>query len=990
MKLKSGIKLLALLFGAFACTEESGSDLPPAQDLSSLITAAPLDYVDPFIGTGGHGHTYPGASAPFGMVQLSPDTRLDGWDGCSGYHYTDDVIYGFSHTHLSGTGVSDYGDVLLMPTTAKASLHNGTEWPDSSGYSSHFDKDREVAQAGYYSTHLSDWGVDVELTATEHVGIHKYTYPTDKTAYLTLDLNHRDQLLDVDFEDISAREIVGKRISKAWATNQHVYFVIQFSQDVAPVKDLSSPLGGRMSGVWRVENTSEPLIVKVGISAVSIEGARRNLEAEAPEWDFNTYKVTTQAKWESSLNKINLKGGTDEQLTIFYTALYHSMLNPNLFSDVDGQYRGMDGEVHQLPAGQKQYTIFSLWDTFRATHPLFTIIERDRTVDFLRTFERQYQDGGKLPIWELAGNYTGCMIGYHAIPVIADAQVKGIEGFDAPLLYEAMKHSSNEDILGLPSYRRFGYIPAGDEPESVSKTLEYAYDDWCIAQMATSLGETNDITNYLERAQTYKNLYDPSTKFMRAKMDGSWFAPFDPSEVNYNYTEANAWQYSLFVPQDVTGLAELMGGFDQLEEHLDQLFTASSATTGRDQADITGLIGQYAHGNEPSHHMAYLYNYTGSPWKTQEKISQILDELYHAEPDGLSGNEDCGQMSSWYVLSAMGIYPVTPGSDVYAIGSPIFPEATINLENGKTFVIQASHASIENKYIQAATLNGEPLTRSFLQHGEIMAGGTLHFFMGSTPNKEWGVGEGNLPVSSIDDHKIVPAPYFIAESKTFYDSLTLELGTPLEGFEIHYATDEDPEFRLYEAPLTLHKNTLILARTVDPNTKGESSTIEENYFKIEGGRILTLNTEYANQYAAGGDNALIDYLRGSNNYRTGHWQGYQGQDLEAIIDLGSEQGVNRISTGFLQDIRSWVWYPTEVVYAISTDGVNYTEVGTVLPEFPDNQEGAFNKDFEVNFGTKNARYIRVQAKTYGKCPDWHLGAGGDTWLFADEIVVGTE
>lgn len=640
------------------------------------------DYVNTFIGTGGHGHTFPGATLPFGMVQLSPDTRLEGWDGCSGYHNTDTIIYGFSHTHLSGTGVGDYGDVLLMPTQGEVQFDNGYKTIADSGYASWFKKETEHASPGYYEVKLEEHDINVRLTTTQRVGIHEYTFNKADTANIMLDLTHRDQLLDYDINVVSEKEITGYRVSKAWASEQHIYFVIQsnkafeFNEMMGEVitKSERGKTKPRLNkGAFRfTTKDGDKIVLKVGISAVSIEGARKNLETEAPHWDFEQYKSAARVEWEKALNKIQVASQDNIKKEIFYTALYHTMIAPNVFSDLDGKYRGMDMKIHESKDGP-QYTVFSLWDTFRATHPLYTIIEQKKTNEFIRTFLRQYKDGGALPIWELAANYTGCMIGYHAIPVIVDAYIKGIRDYDSELAMEAMLHSARQDKLGLEAYKRKGYIAAGDESESVSKTLEYAYDDWCIASMAKNMGYMEVHEEFIERAQFYKNSYNPSSGFMQPKMNGGWSAGFNPAEVNFNFTEANSWQYSMFVPHDIEGLIKLHGGSQNFEQKLDELFTTEMELTGRHQADITGLIGQYAHGNEPSHHMAYLYNYVGKPYKTQERVHQILTEQYTNQPDGLSGNEDCGQMSAWYVLSSMGFYSVTPGDDgYYSFGTPLF------------------------------------------------------------------------------------------------------------------------------------------------------------------------------------------------------------------------------------------------------------------------------------------------------------------------------
>ncbi len=940
----------------------------------------PFDYVDPFIGTGGHGHTYPGASMPFGMVQLSPDSRLEGWDGCGGYHYSDSILYGFSHTHLSGTGISDYADVLLMPTTGPLRLNNGSDGSD--GYKSSFSHDREKAGPGYYSVFLDDYEIQVDLTVTERAGFHRYHFPSGENAQVVLDLAHRDKVLDFATELVDSVTIRGYRYSQQWAKEQRVHFYMRFSE---PIQEVVYNEGLNLQAGLLFGKLDRPLLIKVGISAVDVEGAEKNLNAEIPHWDFERTKEESKVAWEKELNKIQVQGGSEEAKTIFYTSLYHSLLNPNLFADVDGRYLGMDKQVHQLEAGQSHYTVFSLWDTFRATHPLFTLIQQQRTNEFIKTFLRQYQQGGELPIWELAGNYTGTMIGYHAIPVIADAYVKGIRDYDAELALQAMVHSARQDKLGLSAYKSVGFIAADAESESVSKTLEYAYDDWCIAVMADSLGQSDIAAEFYTRAQSYKNLYDPGTGFMRAKRNNGWFKPFDPAEVNFNYTEANAWQYSLFVPQDVSGHVALMGGKVAYEQHLDNMFSASSETTGRDQADITGLIGQYAHGNEPSHHMAYLYSYIGKPEKTQKVVRQIMDEQYTVLPDGLSGNEDCGQMSSWYVLSAAGFYSVTPGTDYYVIGTPMFDKVDVNLENGKTFTVRSSGLSDKNIYIQGAQLNGTEYSKSFITHQDIMEGGELLLEMGAEPG-DWGRGVEALPVSSIANNSLVPVPFFASLAQTFTDTLSVSIGSVLEA-PIHYTLDgSEPTANsaIYKSPITLQNTTTIKAATFTDS--GASKVIAATYYLIDGSRSIAVNSTYANQYAAAGDITLIDQLRGANNFKTGDWQGYR-EDLEVIIDLGERKQIRKLGLGVLQDINSWIWYPTQVDFSVSNDGQSFNLLSSVENQFTDTTYGSFVQDLVVDVPPTTTRYVKVNAKNYGVCPDWHLGAGGVTWIFADEVII---
>ena len=974
--------LVALAVSSGGCSGGQG------ESLTSLV--------DPFIGTGGHGHTYPGATLPFGMIQVSPDTRLEGWDGCSGYHYSDEHVYGFSHTHLSGTGIADYCDILFMPTVDEIRYHNGAD--GEPGYRSRFRHEREEASPGYYRTFLDDYNIGVELTAARRAAIHRYTFPEAEQANVIIDLAHRDQVIESWITFVGEDEIEGYRRSRSWAQDQRVYFVARFSRPF----DRSGVLvdGLRLDGVSQAYGTDlkasvtfdtaedEVILVKVGISAVDIEGARKNLEAEIPDWDFAGVRAGADRVWESELGRIVVEGGTREQRTVFYTALYHAMLAPNVYQDVDGRYLGRDFEVH-LAEGFTNHTVFSLWDTFRAAHPLFALIQQARTVDFINTFLTQYEQGGLPPVWELSANETNTMIGYHAIPVIADAWMKGIRDFDITKAFEAMTAAASTDHEGLAHYRELGYIPGDEESESVSRTLEYSYDDWCIAAIADEIDRPDVYREFTDRAHFYRNVYDPSTGFMRAKLDGHWQPDFDPREVNFHYTEANSWQYSFFAPHDIEGLIDLMDGRVPFVERLDGLFTADSETTGRRQSDITGLVGQYAHGNEPSHHMAYLYSYAGEPWKTQERVRESLDTLYSADPDGLSGNEDCGQMSAWFVLSALGFYPVCPGQPEYVIGTPLFPKATIHLENGNHFTIRAEGAGRNSFYVQSAALNDAPYTQSWLTHDAIMHGGELTFEMGRTPNPEWGTGEGDLPRSPMEDTPFTAVPFLVSGERTFRDSTEIALGVVGDDTAIHFTLDgsePDSSSPRYAQPFTVSETTTI--RMIACGAGGLTSRVSKaTVFLLPEDVTINLNTRYSDQYPAGGDTALIDQIRGSDNFRTGTWQGYYGVDLEAVVDLGSVKVLTEVRTGFLQEQRSWIWMPSEVEYATSTDGESWRVAGTVVNDVPERRDGGVVKDFIFDLGGVEARFVRVRATNRGPCPDWHQGAGNRSWMFADEIVI---
>ncbi|AUC14745.1 glycosyl hydrolase family 92 [Tenacibaculum sp. SZ-18] len=972
MKLKTiFLFLIGLLL--YSCKKEI---ITPAK-----ITKPLISYVNPFIGTGGHGHTYPGATMPFGMMQLSPDTRLDGWDGCSGYHYSDKYIYGFSHTHLSGTGVSDYGDVLLMPTN-DIIFNNGAN--GKIGYRSKFSHEKEVAKAGYYKVHLDDTNIDVELTVSERSGVHKYQFPSSENQVVILDLIHRDELLDGVINMISDKEISGYRFSKAWATNQKLFYYIKFSHSIEGKLDHQVPKNREQIAGYVFENpNNEPVYVKIGISAVDIEGAKNNLEQEIGNKSFEDIKNEAKKAWSKQLEKIVVESNNEDYKTNFYSSMYHAMIAPNIYQDVDGRYRGMDLKIHET-TDFNYYTVFSLWDTYRATHPLYTIIEQERTNDFINTFLAKYDEGGIMPIWDLSGNYTGCMIGYHAVPVIADAYLKGIQGYDEEKALQAMKHSATRDKLGLESYKSLGYIPVEKESESVSKTLEYAYDDWTIAQMAKAMNKSDDYKTYIERAQNYKNIFDPKSQFMRGRFRNTWFAPFDPYEVNFNYTEANAWQYSNYVPQDISGYLKLLGGKSVLEKNLDTLFKAEAETSGRHQVDITGLIGQYAHGNEPSHHMAYLYNFVGKPYKTQEKIQQILTEQYTNSPDGISGNEDCGQMSAWYIFSSLGFYPVTPGSNQYIIGKPLFEKASINLENGKVFTIQAKNLIDGNIYIKEAFLNGESLNRTYITHEEIINGGSLVFEMANSPS-DWGTKEEELPLTNIDEHIIVPAPFIEKGEVAFKGNTEVVLSNVEKDVSTYYSLNGNA-FQEYKSPFSIEEKSTLQVYSQKGNIK--SSVITTDFYKIDPNIKIELKTKYANQYNAGGDNALIDGILGTEDFRTGTWQGYWNEDVEAIVDLGKIKTVSNIQVNFLRDQRSWIFLPTNVEIHYSIDGKRFRKIKDWKAPKPFNTDDVEISSVIASQKIK-AKYIKVVAKKLGKLPEWHMGYphDGRSWIFIDEIMI---
>ncbi len=909
-------------------------------------------HVNPFIGTGGHGHTFPGATVPYGMVQLSPDTRIDGsWDGCSGYHYSDNVIYGFSHTHLNGTGVSDFGDIMLMPTMGKPSFDNKI-------YSSKFSHAKEKASAGFYAVKLDKDNIDVRLTTSTRVGFHEYTFNKAGQANIILDLNHRDELLEGEVKIIDDKTVEILRRSKAWAEYQYVYARMEFNVPVkinlSKANELKTDKNFKgtelaLSFSKKVKK-GEKILVKVSLSPTGFEGAKLNM-SEIKHWDFEKVKAEAENLWNKELSKIEVKSDDEDKLAIFYTALYHTMMQPNIAQDVDGKYRGMDNKIHTAE-GFDYYTVFSLWDTFRAAHPLYTLIDKKRSADYINTFLKMYEQGGRLPVWELASNETDTMIGYHSVSVIADAMAKGIKGFDYEKAFEASKASAMRDVLGLKAYKENGFISMDDDHESVSKTLEYAYDDWCIAQMAQILNKKEDYDYFMKRSQNWKNLFNWKSGFIQPKKNGGWMKDFDPREVNINYTEGNGWQYTFFVPQDIPGMIEAYGGNQKFEAKLDDMFNAESKTTGREQVDVTGLIGQYAHGNEPSHHMAYLYNYIGKPEKTAEKVHYILDNFYKNSPYGLIGNEDCGQMSAWYVLSSIGLYQVTPGIDEWQTVEPYFKNVKVKME-GKEL------QEIYNPDYKTSLLS------QFSREPKI-------------PQKY---------------SKIIPVPVIEAESKSFKNRLQVELLSQNPKYDLFYMIDiKDVDysnmkraFVKYKKPLIINETSTI--RAYVKSGKEQSKTISGTFYKKPNNYSIKINSKYNSQYTAGGDEGLIDGIYGDENWKKGEWQGYQSQDFEAVIDLKMQTEITEISANFLQDSRSWILMPTKVEYYVSSNDKDYFLMATVTNDINPKNTDIFVKKFTAKIFPTEARFVKVKAYNFGKLPEWHQGFGGDAYIFIDEIEV---
>ena len=733
----------------------------PAGDVTKWVNLA--------IGTGGHGHTFPGATVPFGAVQLSPDTYTEGWDWCSGYYTTDTSIMGFSHTHLSGTGANDLLDILLVPRVGEVKLVPGSRENPEEGYRSRFSHGTEVLEPGYYSVMLETPGIKAELTTTDRTGFHRYTFPANDASHFVLDLFHsannpEKTVGSAEMKIVGTDTITGGRVIHNWAPTRQIYFAMQFSKPFASAdlysnkeKQSGTEVKGKMlhAVVHYKTAANEKILVKVGISMVSAENAMLNLKKEQPAWAFDQTRLRAKQTWARELSKMTIDTDNENDKKIFYTALYHMMCAPTLADDVNGQYRGMDQKVHDVDAGQHNYSTYSLWDTFRALHPSFTLWQQERVPQLVNCLIRMAEESpGGMPVWPLQGGETFCMTGYHSASVMAEACVKKFPGIDWNRAYKQMrKRNMEEDYMGLADYRKLGYIPADKHGESVSKLIEYDYNDWACAHVADALGHNDDAAIQRERSKNYRHLFDPETQFLRAKMtDGKWAMPFNPKATGHtkehrDYTESNAWQSTFGVQHDVKGYIDLFGGREAYLKKLDDLFAQEPGVSNENVSDMTGFIGQYVHGNEPSHHILFLYIYAGQPWKTQQRVKEVLDTLYHNDLDGLSGNEDCGQMSAWYVMAALGLYAVDPVSATYVLTAPRFNRASVRVGGGRELVIEAKRTSVDDAYIQSVTLNGKPLDRLWVKHTEIANGAHLVFTLGAAPNKELGADPSVAPPS---------------------------------------------------------------------------------------------------------------------------------------------------------------------------------------------------------------------------------------------------
>ena len=974
--MRNTLLITALLFGLTTTAQE-------AQWTS-------IQDINPFIGTGGHGHTHPSAQAPFGMIQLGPNTRYDGWDGCGGYHYTDSAMYGFTCTHLSGTGVSDYGDLLMLPYSS----------PTKEGDHIKFFKEDEHAQAGYYACILND-GTRIEATAGDRIGKLRLHFPRNSSPGIMVDLNFRDRVLKQDFSALGNGKFEGHRISEGWAREQHFYFVF----NISPIPDSVWQLTPGVYWLALPEGTFDAE-VSIGMSGTSEEGAWKNYHGERAERDFEKVFAETQGKWAKELAKSTVKSASADDRAILATALYHAYAVPNLWSDVDGAYRGADGKIY-TDTEHAHYTVYSLWDTYRTAHPLYTITQPERTQEFIYGMLDMYKQRGRLPIWELAGNETDCMIGYHSVSVLADAIAKGYHT-DTVLTLEAMRATAEMNVFGLGAYQESGFLSIEDESESVSKTLEYAYDDACIAWTAERLGNLGMMNSYNQRASAYRSLIDPESGFVRPRTNGDFLSPYAPQEVNNHFTEANAYQYSFSPVHDIEGWMEVLTNFraarenwnslprkkqtmvvksrhDVLEDLLDELFTAPSETTGREQADITGLIGQYAHGNEPSHHIAYLYNATNNPGKTSYWVNEVLNSQYQNTPDGLSGNEDCGQMSAWYVMASMGLYPLVPGQPHYQLSTPKWDAIHLELANGKSLDIAAKGTG---PYLSSYNLGVEVMMhkqKRYVSHQKLLEGGTWDVERG-TDEGLWNTTERYK--TSLNNP--TPPATIIRVNRTFSGETPVEI-IPTGSYDLwRYDRYENVKWKKdrkgRERIGTAYDNGFV---TAIPPQYGYGNHIAKAVFtqRDDNYSARWIQGTPTSQYTAGGAGAAVDGIRGDTDWRKGHWIGIQGEDAVLEISLEKPKAMRSISVGILKDIRAWIALPKALEISIWYEGSTAWKTIDVLPvENPLGEEEATRK--EVIFAhdsQRTVKRVRVKFTNAGKLQDWHPGAGYPSYFFVDEV-----
>ena len=974
--MRNTLLITALLFGLTTTAQE-------AQWTS-------IKDINPFIGTGGHGHTHPSAQAPFGMIQLGPNTRYEGWDGCGGYHYTDSTLYGFSTTHLSGTGVSDYGDLLFLPYGSM--VKEGTQIP--------FDKTSEKASPGYYSCVLDD-GTGVQATAGERIGKLVLDYQEADSPGVMVDLNFRDHVLEKELTVFGGDKFQGKRISQGWAREQHFYFAF----DVQPRPDSIIELSDGVYWIQLPKNTSRAE-VSMAISGTSENGAWKNFAEEDPWRSLERIRAETEGKWANELAKSRVKSASADDRAIFATALYHAYSVPNLWSDVDGNYRGADGKIY-TDTEHAHYTVYSLWDTYRTAHPLYTITQPERTQEFIYGMLDMYKQRGRLPIWELAGNETDCMIGYHSVSVLADAIAKGYHT-DTALTLEAMRATAEMDVFGLGAYQESGFLSIEDESESVSKTLEYAYDDACIAWTAQRFEDWDTYMAYDQRSSAYRSLIDPESGYVRPRTNGDFYSPYNPREVNNHFTEANAFQYSFSPVHDIEGWMEVLTNFrggrenwnnlprkkqkllvksrhDVLEDLLDGLFYASSHTTGRDQADITGLIGQYAHGNEPSHHIAYLYNATNNPRRTSYWVHRILGSQYQNAPDGLSGNEDCGQMSAWYVMASMGMYPLVPGKPEYQISTPWWDAIHLELPNGKELDITVEDVGTYIMDYDRGDSVQVPFQKRYFTHDELLEGGQWKVKRGDEPS-DWGK---VYRYATKMKNPTPPAP-IVRVPRTFTGTAKVEI-IPTGQYDLwQYHSYENVKWKKDRKGRvrigTAYDDGFVTAIT--PHFGYGNHVAKAVFSKRDDNLEAAWVVGHASpQYTAGGPEAMVDGITGDTDWRKGHWVGVQGHDATLEITLKKSKQVQTVHVGILKDIRAWIAAPQKVEVQVLYEGDDQWHFfGAMEMDNPLGQEEAVRHNMVLsNPRTDLVKAIRITYTNAGRLQDWHPGAGYQSYFFTDEV-----
>ncbi len=980
-----------------------------------------IQFVDPMIGTDGHAHTFPGATLPFGMVQLSPSNDFKEWDWCSGYHYSDTILKGFAHTHISGAGLAALGDILLMPTYGQLKIKPGTEEDPDSGFRSRFSHDREEATAGYYSVVLDDYNVKVELTCTPRVGFHRYTFNSAGQGNVIIDPTHNimENVMETEVEILSDTEIRGWKHCNGEGGDRKVYFYAKFSKPFEKSgvaindtiqKSLSKVTNRKVKAFvsFKLE-VGEKVNVKVALSHVSYAGAKANFDAEAVGITFDQVWAKAKNLWEEKMNKVHIETDKISDKRNFYTALYHSMISPNLISDVTGEYV-VEGEVYH--SDFNQYSNFSTWDTYRAVHPLMAIIEQEKTTDFVNSLASRHSDSKVgLPVWECLGHDNVCMIGYSTVSVITDAIMKDIPGIDYQAAYNAMraaafnleKHSNTYDVNGMNYYIKMDFVP-GKIGSSVSKTTEYNYYDWCISQVARKLAKNDDMHLFRQRSKGYRNLFDRKSGYLLPKLQNGKLVEVDMSKWDglvHNYVSGNIWGYSSYVPHDMGYLIRLHGGYHKFASWLDEIFTDTTEIGGSQHVDISGFIGKYGHGDEPSHQMPYLYVHAGQPWKTQKRVREILTRFYHDHPAGLNNNDDLGQMSSWYIFGALGFYPVCPGSNQYQVGSPAYQKASINLENGNVFTVVAKNNSDQNVYIQSAKFNGEEYTKPFITYQQIKNGGELVFEMGNQPNKNWGNAKADLEemygMKSLDDYKLheekqVLMPYSNDSTFSFEKSKWVELLCNTEGAEIRYTIDgSEPNLKSqkYEHPVQIRKDAMVKAKAFKKGLK-ESGTFIVQYLK---GIPFNAETGYPKVTVEGNDIGygnktgvlLLDGGFGSTTFNDGFWTGIDLKDMNVDIDLGTTRSISEVKPGILIYPGAWIFNPNKIEVYVSNDQENYHLIKNISMDSPED-ERRFIVRPSIQFQAVKCRFIKVKFKN-GPIPDWHMAGGRKHWIFVDEILI---